>query len=46
MAIRLIALDIDDAVVDSNNKISPANESAIKSALNHGIRIALVTEAS
>ncbi len=43
MAIRLIALDIDGTVVDSNNKISPANESAIKSALNHGIRIALVT---
>ncbi len=43
MTIRLIALDIDGTVVDTNNNISTANEKAIKSAINRGIRIALVT---
>ena len=30
MAIKLIALDIDGTIVDSDNNISTANEKAIK----------------
>mgnify|MGYP001176941663 CR=1 FL=1 len=43
MTIKLIALDIDGTVADGDNNISPANEENIKKAINHGIKIALVT---
>lgn len=43
MTIKLIALDIDGTIVDSDNNVSPANEKAIKGALSSGVRVALVT---
>ena len=43
MTIKLIALDIDGTIVDSDNNVSPANERAIKEVISRGIRVALVT---
>ncbi|HHX22444.1 MAG TPA: HAD family phosphatase, partial [Thermoanaerobacterales bacterium] len=43
MAIKLIALDIDGTIVDSDNNISTANEKAIKKIISKGILVALVT---
>lgn len=43
MSIKLIALDIDGTIVDSDNNVSSANEKAIKEVISRGIRVALVT---
>ncbi|NLZ54447.1 MAG: HAD family phosphatase [Thermoanaerobacteraceae bacterium] len=43
MTIKLIALDIDGTIVDSDNNISPANEKAIREVISRGIPVALVT---
>src|SRR5579862_9406709 len=41
--IDLIALDLDGTLLDQNDGISPANRQAIRTALESGIRIVLVT---
>jgi Cof subfamily protein (haloacid dehalogenase superfamily) len=43
MAVRLIALDIDGTLLDSEWKLSEANRSAIAEATRRGIEVALVT---
>jgi Cof subfamily protein (haloacid dehalogenase superfamily) len=43
MPVRLIALDIDGTLLDSESKISTANLRAIEAAAARGIEIALVT---
>lgn len=43
MAIKLIALDIDGTIVDSDSNVSPANEKAIREVVSRGIKVALVT---
>ncbi len=41
--IDLIALDLDGTLLDPHDAISPANRSAIRAALERGVRVALVT---
>jgi Cof subfamily protein (haloacid dehalogenase superfamily) len=41
--IQLIALDLDGTLLDSNGRISPQNESAIKKALRQGIQVIIAT---
>ena len=43
MAIRLLALDLDGTLLDSRGHISERNRSAIESAREQGVRVALVT---
>lgn len=43
MVIKLIALDIDGTIVDSDSNVSPANEKAIREVVSRGIKVALVT---
>jgi Cof subfamily protein (haloacid dehalogenase superfamily) len=43
MAVRLIALDIDGTLLDSQWELSEANRSAIAEATRRGIEVALVT---
>jgi len=43
MALKLIALDIDGTIVDSDNNISTANKEAIKEIVARGIQVVLVT---
>lgn len=41
--IRLIALDVDGTLLDSEGHMPPANREAIHAAVAHGIHVALVT---
>lgn len=41
--IDLIALDLDGTLLDSNEDVSPRNRTAIRAALEAGVRIVLVT---
>lgn len=41
--IQLIALDLDGTLLDSNGRISPQNETAIKKALQQGIQVIIAT---
>lgn len=41
--IKLIALDVDGTLVDSENVVSPENEKAVKKVLSSGIRVVLAT---
>jgi Cof subfamily protein (haloacid dehalogenase superfamily) len=43
VAIRLIAIDIDGTLLDSNSQIPLANQRAIAAAVERGIEVALVT---
>lgn len=43
MAVRLIALDIDGTLLDSQWRVSEANRNAIAEAVRRGIEVALVT---
>jgi Cof subfamily protein (haloacid dehalogenase superfamily) len=43
MAIRLIALDIDGTLLNSQFKVSPANSAAIGEATRRGIEVVIVT---
>ena len=43
MAIRLIALDIDGTLLNSQFEVSPANSAAIGEATRRGIEVAIVT---
>ena len=42
-SIRLIALDLDGTLLDSSERISPANRAAIRAALDLGIHVVLIT---
>ena len=39
MVIKLIALDIDGTIVDSDSNVSPANEKAIREVVSRGIKL-------
>lgn len=41
--IQLIALDLDGTLLDSNGRISPQNETAVKKALDQGIQVIIAT---
>ena len=41
MSIRLIALDIDDTLLDSTGKILPSTKKALQKALKQGIKVVL-----
>lgn len=41
MSIKLIALDIDDTLLDSQNKILPSTKKALDKALDKGIKVVL-----
>lgn len=43
MTIDLIALDLDGTLLNSREEISPRNRAAIRTALENGVRIVLVT---
>ena len=43
MSLDLLALDLDGTLLNSNEEISPRNRRAIRTALDAGIRIVLVT---
>jgi Cof subfamily protein (haloacid dehalogenase superfamily) len=43
MSIRLLALDLDGTLLDAHGHISDRNFQALKSAREHGVRLALVT---
>lgn len=43
LAVRLIAVDIDGTLVNSQSRITPANRTAIRKALELGIAVVLVT---
>ncbi|MEW5982161.1 MAG: HAD-IIB family hydrolase [Acidobacteriota bacterium] len=43
MPIRLVAIDIDGTLLDSQWQLPPRNREAIAAALGHGIQIAIVT---
>lgn len=43
MAVRLIAVDIDGTLVDSQSRITRANRTAIRKALELGVAVVLVT---
>jgi Cof subfamily protein (haloacid dehalogenase superfamily) len=42
-SIELIALDLDGTLLDNHDDISPANRRAVRAALDHGVRVVLVT---
>jgi 5-amino-6-(5-phospho-D-ribitylamino)uracil phosphatase len=42
-SIRLIALDLDGTLLDSEERISPANRAAISACLDQGIHVVLIT---
>jgi 5-amino-6-(5-phospho-D-ribitylamino)uracil phosphatase len=42
-SIRLIALDLDGTLLDSAERISPANRAAIRASLDLGIHVVLIT---
>lgn len=41
--IRLIALDLDGTLLGPNNQISPADEAAVRAALERGVHVVLAT---
>ena len=41
--IRLLALDIDGTILDSNGHIPPDNKTAIAAAIEAGVEVALAT---
>ena len=43
MSIRLIAVDLDGTLLNSNLEISPANRRALAAASEQGVRIAIIT---
>jgi Cof subfamily protein (haloacid dehalogenase superfamily) len=42
-SIRLIALDLDGTLLDSSERISPANRAAVSAALDLGVHVILIT---
>ncbi|MGH9469541.1 MAG: HAD-IIB family hydrolase [Terriglobia bacterium] len=43
MSIRMIAVDFDGTLLDSQNQISPANRDAIQAAVSRGVEVVVVT---
>jgi hydroxymethylpyrimidine pyrophosphatase-like HAD family hydrolase len=43
MAIRLIAIDLDGTLLNSQSEVSPANRAALVAATGRGVRVAVVT---
>ncbi len=43
MPVDLVALDLDGTLLDPQDRVSPRNRSAIRAALERGVRIVLVT---
>jgi len=43
MSIRLIAMDMDDTLLNENHQISPATKKAIQLAINRGVAVTIAT---
>lgn len=43
MAIKIVALDLDDTLLDSSRRISPRNREAIAAAVRRGVTVTLAT---